>query len=140
VVGWDANRLAMLLAVLEARCGIKLSGHDVYLNVAGGLRVGEPAADLAVAAALVSALSGVALDTDCVYFGEVSLSGAIRPVRLPDTRLREAAKLGFSAAIVPASGEFADAACGLRVERIGHLNALAAHLSGAEESARLTTA
>ncbi len=140
VVGWDANRLAMLLAVLEARCGTKLSGHDVYLNVAGGLRVGEPAADLAVAAALVSALSGVALDTDCVYFGEVSLSGAIRPVRLPDTRLREAAKLGFSAAIVPASVEFADAACGLRVERIGHLNALAAHLSGAGKAARLTTA
>jgi len=140
VVGWDGNRLAMLLAVLEARCGMKLSGHDVYLNIAGGLRIGEPAADVAVAAALVSALSGVALDKDCVYFGEVSLSGAIRPVRLSDTRLREAAKLGFGAAIVPASGDIADAACGLRVERIGHLNALTAHLSGAEPKARLTTA
>lgn len=139
VVGWDTNRLAMLLAVLEARCGIRLSGHDVYLNVAGGLRVGEPAADLAVAAALVSALSGVALDKDCVYFGEVSLSGAIRPVRLSDTRLREAARLGFGAAIVPASGDIADAACGLQVERIGHLNALAAHLNCAVKSARLTT-
>ncbi len=140
VVGWDAGRLAMLLAVLEARCGIKLSGHDVYLNVAGGLRVAEPAADLAVAAALVSALSGVALDKDCVYFGEVSLSGAIRPVRLCDIRLREAAKLGFGAAIVPASGDSGDAAGGLQVERIGHLNALAAHLNGAGKSVRLTTA
>jgi DNA repair protein RadA/Sms len=93
-----------------------------------------------VAAALISALSGVALDKDCVYFGEVSLSGAVRPVRLSDIRLREAAKLGFGAAIVPASGDTGDAACGLQVERIGHLNALAAHLSGAGNPARLTTA
>jgi len=140
VVGWDANRLAMLLAVLEARCAVKLSGHDVYLNVAGGLRVGEPAADLAVAAALVSALSGVALATDCVYFGEVSLSGAIRSVRQSDTRLREAAKLGFGAAVVPASGDIDEAACDLRLERIRHLKELAAHLGGAETPARLTTA
>ncbi|MFP4537241.1 MAG: DNA repair protein RadA [Dichotomicrobium sp.] len=131
VVGWDANRLAMLLAVLEARCGIRLSGHDVYMNVAGGLRVAEPAADLAVAAALVSALSGVALDKDCVYFGEVSLSGAIRSVRQSDTRLREAAKLGFGAAIVPASGDIDETACDLRLDRMGHLKALAAQLSGA---------
>jgi len=124
VVGWDVGRLAMLLAVLEARCGIRLSGHDVYLNVAGGLRVGEPAADLAVAAALISALSGVALQADCVYFGEVSLSGAIRTVRQSDTRLREAAKLGFGAAVVPASAEIDESSCALQLARTGHLKGL----------------
>jgi len=131
VVGWDANRLAMLLAVLEARCGVRLSGHDVYLNVAGGLRVAEPAADLAVAAALISALSGVALQADCVYFGEVSLSGAIRSVRQSDTRLREAAKLGFGAAVVPASAEIDEISCELDLARMGHLKGLAAQLGGA---------
>ncbi|HUN11177.1 MAG TPA: DNA repair protein RadA, partial [Rhabdaerophilum sp.] len=74
VVGWDQNRLAMVLAVLDAHCGVRLGGHDVYLNVAGGLRIAEPAADLAVAAALVSSLSGAVLPADAVYFGEVSLS------------------------------------------------------------------
>ena len=80
VVGWDPSRLSMVLAVLEAHCGVKLGGHDVYLNVAGGLRIQEPAADLAAAAALVSSLANAPLPADAVYFGEVSLSGAIRPV------------------------------------------------------------
>ena len=97
VVGWDPNRLAMILAVLEARCGLRFGGHDVYLNVAGGLRLAEPAADLAVAAALVSSRAGVATPRESVYFGEVSLSGAIRPVAQAATRLREAERLGFSA-------------------------------------------
>ena len=79
VVGWDPSRLSMVLAVLEAHCGVKLGGHDVYLNVAGGLRIQEPAADLAAAAALVSSLAGASLPAEAVYFGEVSLSGAIRP-------------------------------------------------------------
>jgi len=136
VVGWDANRLAMLLAVLEARCGVKLAGHDVYLNVAGGLRVSEPAADLAVAAALISALSGVALQEDCVYFGEVSLSGAIRSVRQSDTRLREAAKLGFGAAVVPASGDLDEASCGPRLERVKHLKELAGQIAHGETPRR----
>ncbi len=101
VVGWDANRLSMVLAVLEAQCGVRLSGHDVYLNVAGGLRIQEPAADLAAAAALVSSLAQAALPADAVYFGEVSLSGAVRPVAQPPARLKEAAKLGFKQAFVP---------------------------------------
>jgi len=137
VVGWDANRLSMLLAVLEARCGVKLSGHDVYLNIAGGLRVAEPAADLAVAAALVSALSGVALDKDCVYFGEVSLSGAIRSVRQSSIRLREAVKLGFGTAVVPASGDIDEISCALNVTRVKHLSEMAGKLSGPTEPARL---
>jgi DNA repair protein RadA/Sms len=107
VVGWDPSRLSMVLAVLEAHCGVKLSGHDVYLNVAGGLRIQEPAADLAAAAALVSSLANAPLPPDAVYFGEISLSGAVRPVAQTSARLKEAAKLGFARAILPetASGD-----------------------------------
>jgi DNA repair protein RadA/Sms len=101
VVGWDQSRLAMVLAVLEAHCGVRLSGHDVYLNVAGGLRIQEPAADVAAAAALVSSLARAPLPTDAVYFGEVSLSGAVRPVAQTAIRLKEAQKLGFAKAFVP---------------------------------------
>ena len=103
VVGWDPSRLSMVLAVLEAHCGVKLGGHDVYLNVAGGLRIQEPAADLAAAAALVSSLANAPLPADAVYFGEVSLSGAIRPVAHSAARLKEAAKLGFARAVMPES-------------------------------------
>ena len=101
VVGWDPSRLSMVLAVLEAHCGVRLSGHDVYLNVAGGLRVQEPAADVAAAAALVSSLVRAPLPADAVYFGEVSLSGAVRPVAQTAARLKEAQKLGFTKAILP---------------------------------------
>ena len=103
VVGWDSNRLAMLIAVLEARCGVRLGAHDVYLNVAGGLRLNEPAADLAAAAALVSSMSGNPAPEDTVYVGEVSLTGAVRAVGHMDQRLKEAAKLGFGRAVVPAA-------------------------------------
>ncbi len=102
VLGWDGARLAMVLAVLEARCGIPFSGLDVYLNVAGGLKVSEPAADLAVAAALLSAREERPLPADTVVFGEISLSGALRSVAQTATRLREARKLGFERAIAPA--------------------------------------
>jgi DNA repair protein RadA/Sms len=102
VVGWDSSRLAMILAVLDARGGLGMGGHDVYLNVAGGLKVGEPAADLAAAAALVSSFTGKPLPKDCVFFGEISLSGDIRPASQAELRLKEAAKLGFTSAVVPA--------------------------------------
>ncbi len=101
VVGWDSNRLSMILAVLEARCGVMMSGQDVYLNVAGGLRITEPAADLAVATALISALSGDPVPKDTVIMGEIGLAGEIRHVPQPDLRLKEAAKLGFKSAFVP---------------------------------------
>ncbi len=103
VVGWDSGRLAMLLAVLESRCGLNFSSAEVYLNVAGGYRLTDPAADLAVAAALVSALADKALPTHSVWFGEVSLAGEIRPVAHAGLRLREAAKLGFNQGFGPAS-------------------------------------
>jgi DNA repair protein RadA/Sms len=91
----------MILAVLDARCGVPFAGLDVYLNVAGGLRITEPAADLAVAAALVSAREDAALPAEAVIFGEISLSGALRPVAQTENRLKEAAKLGFTTAITP---------------------------------------
>lgn len=105
VVGWDSNRLAMVLAVLDAHAGVRLGGHDVYLNVAGGLRIQEPAADLAVAGALVSSLTGSVLPPDTVLFGEVSLSGAVRQVSHAPARLKEAQRLGFERAIAPPLAE-----------------------------------
>ncbi len=103
VVGWDSGRLAMVLAVLEARCGLGFGQRDVYLNVAGGLRISEPAADLAAAAALASSALDTPLPQDCVVFGEVSLSGDVRPVSRMEGRLKEAAKLGFGRAFAPAA-------------------------------------
>jgi DNA repair protein RadA/Sms len=100
VVGWDSGRLAMVLAVLEARCGLSFSSCEVYLNVAGGYRLTDPAADLAVAAALVSALSDKPVPSNAVVLGEIALSGEIRPVSQMTTRLKEAAKLGFDRALV----------------------------------------
>mgnify|MGYP002713184249 CR=1 FL=1 len=101
VIGWDSGRLAMVLAVLEARCGLQFSGCDIFLNIAGGIRVSEPAADLAVAAALISSLSGEPLPAEAVFFGEIGLAGEVRQVSQPDVRLKESAKLGFETAIVP---------------------------------------
>ena len=129
VVGWDPSRLSMVLAVLEAHCGVKLGGHDVYLNVAGGLRIQEPAADLAAAAALVSSLANAPLPADAVYFGEVSLSGAIRPVAQTAARLKEAAKLGFARAVVPDAGRTEAAEPGLRVTDVASLASLVADIA-----------
>ncbi len=123
VVGWDGGRLAMVLAVLEARCGIALAGRDVYLNVAGGLRIQEPAADLAVAAALVSSFAGVPVPEETVVFGEVGLSGEVRLVSQADVRLKEAAKLGFTAAILPSGMKARQQP--LRLTEVGHLAELA---------------
>jgi len=132
VVGWDSGRLGMLLAVLESRCNLRLSGSDVYLNVAGGLRITEPAADLAVAAALASAASGRPTHAGAVYFGEVGLSGEVRQVAQADARLKEAQKLGFERATLPrrlARGGRAAAVEGLMLDEIGHLADLVQHFS-----------
>lgn len=101
VIGWDSNRLAMIMAVLEARGGLKLAGYDVYLNVAGGLRITEPAADLAVAAAIISAANNTPLDGKTIFFGEIGLAGEIRSVGQSQQRLKEASKLGFETAVMP---------------------------------------
>jgi len=110
VVGWDSGRLAMVLAVLDARAGLGLAGCDVYLNVAGGLKVSEPAADIAVAAALISSLSQVPLPEETVVFGEISLSGDIRSVSQTEARLKESTKLGFTRAMMPKAKKAASSA------------------------------
>jgi DNA repair protein RadA/Sms len=132
VVGWDSGRLAMILAVLEARAGVVFAGKDVYLNVAGGLRIAEPAADLAVAGALVSALTETPAPRGAVIFGEIALSGAVRPVAQTEARLKEAAKLGFDrahAAFKP--GSVGDAAVALNP--VEELRAFVEDLFGAPE-------
>ncbi len=113
VVGWDTGRLAMVLAVLETRCGIRFSDKEVYLSIAGGIRVNEPAADLAVAAALLSALYDLPLPNSCVMFGEIGLSGEIRSVSRMETRLKESEKLGFKAAYIPKTASQSGAFKGL---------------------------
>ncbi len=134
VIGWDSGRLSMLLAVLETRCGMKLAMNDVYLNVAGGLRVTEPAADMAVAAALISAASDVPTDPQMVFFGEIGLSGELRQVAQAELRLKEAAKLGFVKAALPkrVAGGAARLAVpeALMLKEIGHLTDLVAVASG----------
>ena len=128
VVGWDQNRLAMVLAVLESRAGVTIGAHDVYLNVAGGLRVREPAADLAVAAALISSLTGSVLPQQAVFFGEIALSGAIRPVGQTEARLKEAAKLGLTSAVIAADDDHA-APKGITVRDMENVGDLAAFVA-----------
>ncbi|HWL71249.1 MAG TPA: DNA repair protein RadA [Geminicoccus sp.] len=125
VVGWDNNRLAMLLAVLEARCGLELSGRDVYLNVAGGLRIAEPAADMAVAAALIGSLLDRPGPEKAVFFGEVGLGGEVRSVTQSELRIREAAKLGFTEVVAPpgAAGKATPVAV-TPIRRVGDLVAM----------------
>ena len=136
VVGWDSNRLAMVLAVLEARCGVTVGANDVYLNVAGGLRIGEPAADLAVAAAVISSLADEQVPGDMVVFGEIGLGGEVRPVGQREARLREAAKLGFRSALIPqvrsGSGPAPRAPEGIAIDEIEHLSDLVARFQPAD--------
>jgi len=124
VVGWDTGRLAMVLAVLDTRCGLALSGHDVYLNVAGGFSVREPAADLAVAAALISSIAARPLPKDAIYFGEIGLAGEVRAVSQAEARLGEAAKLGFRQAVIPARKGRKGQSEGMTVEAIDQLGHL----------------
>jgi DNA repair protein RadA/Sms len=134
VVGWDSGRLAMILAVLDSRAGVGLGSHDVYLNVAGGLKVSEPAADVAMTAALISAQSGEPLPGDWVFFGEISLSGAIRPAPQAELRLKEAAKLGFHVAVVP-RGTKAEGA-GLELKAVADVGDLVRLTGGVRQNRR----
>jgi DNA repair protein RadA/Sms len=134
VVGWDGSRLAMLLAVLEARCGLVMSTRDVYLNVAGGLRVQEPGADLAVAAAIISSELGHAAPPSSVFFGEVGLAGEVRAVGHGEARLKEAAKLGFRRAVMPRSGK--DWAVGLAIDELSRLSDLVGVMGAPARRAR----
>ncbi len=136
VLGWDNNRLAMIVAVLETRCGISLSSHDIFLNIAGGIRINEPAADLAVAAALISALSTVPLPADTVFFGEIGLAGEVRQVAQPDVRLKESSKLGFERATIPKlNKKAANKNTAIRVNEVTHVRQLGKILGVAGEEA-----
>ncbi len=125
VLGWDHNRLAMICAVLETRCGVSLSTYDIFLNIAGGIRINEPAADLAVAAALISALKAEALPADTVFFGEIGLAGEVRQVTQPDLRLKESSKLGFEKGVIPVlSKKTANKNALLKTNEIKHIREL----------------
>ncbi len=150
VVGWEAARLNMVLAVLESRAGLAFAGHDIYLNVAGGLRINEPAADAAVAAALVSAMTGVPVPADAVVFGEIGLSGEVRAVAQRDLRLKEAAKLGFRQAWVPRPGRKSEKKAGapdssgepkstLALKDMGHVLDVVSQFSDATDAAKRRT-
>ena len=121
VVGWDSARLSMILAVLESRCGIGFGNLDVYLNIAGGMRISEPAADLAVAAALVSARQDAPLPKDTVVFGEISLSGALRPISQAENRVKESVKLGFSSVFAPSRMKLTGDS-GMTVEKVDNVS------------------
>jgi DNA repair protein RadA/Sms len=136
VVGWDSNRLAMILAVLEARGGVRLGQHDVYMNVAGGFRINEPAADLAVAAALVSSLADTPIPPQAAIFGEISLSGLVRPVPQAASRLKEAAKLGFGEAILPEGVKESAVSAGLKARPIDRIADLVALVAGGTPRSR----
>jgi DNA repair protein RadA/Sms len=126
-VGWDAGRLAMILAVLEARCGLSFASAEVYLNVAGGYRLSDPAADLAVAAALISALAERPVPGATVVLGEIALSGEVRPVAHAPLRLKESAKLGFETAWVP---PVVKSGGGIKLAEFSNLRAMADHILG----------
>lgn len=130
VVGLDSGRVSTILAVLEARCAIPFAGLDVFLNVAGGMRVHEPAADLAIAAALLSAREDIALPAEAVIFGEISLSGALRPVAQAENRLKEAQKLGFSRAMLP-DAQKVEGIEGMRIDRVSDLTGFVGDTFGA---------
>jgi DNA repair protein RadA/Sms len=129
VVGWEGSRLAMVIAVLETHAGVRLGQHDVYLSVAGGMRISEPACDLAAAAALVSSLTGAVLPKDCVFFGELALSGAVRPVVHAGLRVKEAGKLGFSQAIAPRPAREDGESAALDLRMIAHVGELVADIA-----------
>ncbi len=133
VLGWDPARLAMICAVLETRCGLQFSGCDIFLNIAGGIRISEPAADLAVAAALISALNGKALPPECVFFGEVGLAGEVRQVAQPDQRLKEASKLGFRQSVIPVRKTRKSGEQTIQISEAGHVQDLADMVSGRGE-------
>jgi DNA repair protein RadA/Sms len=145
VVGWDSGRLNMIVAVLETRCGLAFGASDIYLNVAGGLRIQEPAADLAVTAALISALTGNPVPAGAVVFGEIGLSGEVRAVSQRDLRLKEAHKLGFQQAWIPRPPRGADdkrsdktprapdAKSGIAIKDIGHVQDVVSQFSESKE-------
>ena len=129
VVGWDLNRLSMMIAVLSTRYGINLSNFEVYLNVVGGLRIIEPAADVAVICSLISAVKNKPLAKDMIAFGEVGLSGEVRRISNVDARLKEAFKLGFRKFVIPSGSKISISTSGFDIEEISHIKQLQSFFS-----------
>lgn len=128
--GFDLRRLNMLLAVMEKRCGFRLGQKDVFLNLAGGFRVEEPAIDLAVVCAVLSSNADIAVPMDICFAGEVGLTGEIRPVTRTEQRIAEAAKLGFARIFVPKGTKGIAPAKGIEVVQVGQVSEVLGHLFG----------
>lgn len=122
VVGWDLNRLSMIIAVLGTRYGVNLYNKEVYLNVVGGLKISEPAADLAALCAIISSFTNISLPESTIVFGEIGLSGEVRSVTQSEARLKEAKKLGFKKAIVPFGIDLKDKT--IKLIEINHIKQL----------------
>jgi DNA repair protein RadA/Sms len=118
VTGADPRRVVMLAAVLDQRCKLKVAASDIFVNVVGGVKVEEPGIDLAISTAMASALKGKPLPMDMVIFGEVGLTGEVRPVRQVEQRLNEARRLGFRTAMIPSDGRKARSPSGLELSRV----------------------
>jgi DNA repair protein RadA/Sms len=129
-VGLDPQRLALLLAVLHRHGGVETAGQDVFVNAVGGVRIGEPAADLAICMAVYSSFKNIALDSKSLVFGEVGLAGEIRPVQRGQERLREAAKLGFHRAFIPAANKPRQRIDGMEIVAVERINEALDHLRG----------
>jgi DNA repair protein RadA/Sms len=129
-VGLDPQRLALLLAVLHRHGGVDTAGQDVFVNAVGGVRIGEPAADLAISMAIYSSFKNIALDSKALVFGEVGLAGEIRPVQRGQERLREAAKLGFHRAIIPAANKPKQRIDGMEIVAVERIDEALKHLRG----------
>jgi DNA repair protein RadA/Sms len=121
-VGLESNRLAMLLAVLHRHAGIACFDQDVFINAVGGVKIAEPAADLAVLSAIVSSLKSKPVKDKLIIFGEVGLAGEIRPVQRGQERLKEAAKLGFTQAIIPAANQPKQKVAGMDIVAVSRLD------------------
>jgi DNA repair protein RadA/Sms len=128
--GFDLRRLNMLLAVLEKRCGFRLAQKDVFLNLAGGFRVEEPAIDLAVVCAVLGSNADIPIPIDTAFCGEVGLTGEIRPVTRTDQRIAEAAKLGFQRIFIPQGTKGIPKDPGIELVTVGRVDAVLAHLFG----------
>jgi len=129
-VGLDPQRLALLLAVLHRHGGVETAGQDVFVNAVGGVRIGEPAADLAICMAVYSSFKNIALDIKSLVFGEIGLAGEIRPVQRGQERLREAAKLGFHRAVIPAANKPRQRIDGMEIVAVERINEALGHLRG----------
>ncbi|MFZ4784707.1 MAG: magnesium chelatase domain-containing protein, partial [Flavobacteriales bacterium] len=128
--GYNAKRLNMILAVLEKRCGFRLAMKDVFLNIAGGMRIEDPAMDLAVITAILSSSEDIAIPRNICFAGEVGLNGEIRPVTRIDQRINEAAKLGFEEIFISSYNKGITSTNAIKIRKVGKVEELFGQLFG----------